>query len=177
MVNMFEQEIIETETSKGFKVNDLDSANWAFKKINALKKKQDEINELAEKEIEKIEAWRKQNSESYQNDISFFEGLLVEYYRTEKEKDDKFKLTSPYGKVTSRKGLVKPEYPNPERVIAELKERGLISYIRTKEEIDKALIKKDFNIVGNQVVDVNGEPINSIAVSENPTSYSVKVED
>ncbi|MFI3545132.1 host-nuclease inhibitor Gam family protein [Mammaliicoccus sciuri] len=179
MVNqLIEQELENTEVEESFKIKDLETANWALKKIAAINAKQKEISDLAEKEIEKIEAWRNQEISKYDNSKEGLESLLVEYYRVEKEKDSKFKLSTPYGKVTSRKGTKKWEIPNKERIIETLKARGFNDLIRTKEDINLADMKKQFNVTDSgHVIDSNGETLEGAYVTENPTSYSIKVGD
>ena len=49
MNKLQEQELTNVEQDEGFKVTDLKSANWVFKKLDAINAKEDEINELAVK--------------------------------------------------------------------------------------------------------------------------------
>jgi len=75
----------ELEQSR-FKVDSLEAANWCFRKLAVLEKQQSEIDALAQKEIERIQNW--QQSEKKKIDFSkrFFECLLEEYFRSEREK-------------------------------------------------------------------------------------------
>ena len=58
------KEFCEENQESRFKIRDLDSANWALRKIAAYKKKQAEIKELAESERFKINSWEKSENES-----------------------------------------------------------------------------------------------------------------
>lgn len=172
---LIELELQDIEVKESFKIKDLDTANWALKKVAAINTKQKEISELAEKERERIESWENEEVSKYENSKEGLQSLLVEYYKTEKDKDPKFKLSTPYGKVTSRKGTKKWEIPNKERFITILKERGFNELVRVKEEVNLADMKKQFHVTDTgHVIDSNGEPIEGTYVIENPTSYSVK---
>ncbi|MGW7932414.1 hypothetical protein BU107_11120 [Staphylococcus xylosus] len=173
-----EIETLENEKHETFKINDLDSANWAFKKLDALQTKEKEVNELAEQEIERINRWKEKELSGIDDSKVYFNHLLTEYYKEQKEVNSKFKLSTPYGKVTSRKGAKIIQYSNESTAINLLKSRGLDNYIKTSEKINKTAISKDFNeIDGGILVDPNGEVIEGIYLEQKPTSYSVKVGD
>lgn len=175
---LIEKELENVEVKESFKVHDLDSANWALKKIAAINTKQAEISQVAENEIERIKTWEYDELNRYESSKEYLQSLLVEYYKVERERDSKFKLSTPYGKVTSRKGTQKWEIPNKERVINTLKQRGFNELIRTKEEINLADMKKQFHVTDSgHVIDINGEPLDGAYVVENPTSYTVKAGD
>ncbi|MFI3131990.1 host-nuclease inhibitor Gam family protein [Mammaliicoccus sciuri] len=175
---LVEKELKDVEVQESFKVHDLDSANWALKKIAAISTKQSEVSKVAENEIEKIKAWEESELNRYEGSKDYLQSLLVEYYKAEKEKDPKFKLSTPYGKVTSRKGTQKWEIPNKTMFIQTLKERGFNDLVRIKEEINLADLKKQFHVTEDgRVIDSNGEIIEGTYVIDNPTSYSVKAGD
>ncbi|WP_218696873.1 host-nuclease inhibitor Gam family protein [Mammaliicoccus sciuri] len=172
---LIEKELEDIEVKESFKVHDLDSANWALKKIAAINSKQTEVSKVAENEIEKIKLWEETELNRYEGSKEYLQSLLVEYYKAEKEKDPKFKLSTPYGKVTSRKGTQKWEIPNKTMFINTLKERGFNNLVRIKEEINLADLKKQFHVTEDgRVIDTNGEIIEGTYVIDNPTSYSVK---
>ena len=93
----------DTQEKKRFRIENLEAANWAFRKLAAIERKKKEVQELAQKEIERIRAWEQQEISSLDNSKEFFEGLLKEYFAREREKDPKFKISTPYGKVSARK--------------------------------------------------------------------------
>ena len=165
-------EIAETSGER-FVVQDLDSANWAFRKLAAIEKKRAEIKELADKEVERIRNWQQQEEESLNNSKEFFEGLLTEYYVRQKEVDPKFKISTPYGKVSSRKQQPKWNYED-EKVLKWLRENDT-ELIRIKEEVNKAELKKKYQVAGNEVVTEDGEIVEGITIEERPDSINIKV--
>ncbi len=168
-----EETIEAAEVGGRFTIQDLDSANWAFRKLAAIEKKRKEIKTLADNEIERIRNWQKQEEESLNNSKEFFEGLLTEYYVRQKEVDPKFKISTPYGKVSSRKQQPKWNYED-EKVLNWLKENDT-ELIRIKEEINKVELKKKYQIVGNEVVTEDGEIVEGITIENRPDSINIKV--
>jgi phage host-nuclease inhibitor protein Gam len=143
-------EDMEKLTDERFKIKDIDSANWAFRKLRAIEVKASEIKELAQQEKARIEEWEKQELGSLEHSKEFFEGLLTKYFVIEKSKDPKFKLSTPHGKVTSRKQQPKWSYEE-EKTIESLKKHKLKDFIRVKEEVNKADLKKEAKVLKNVV--------------------------
>ncbi|RXM53937.1 hypothetical protein DP134_14065 [Clostridium tetani] len=158
------------EELEGFKITNIDEANWAFRKIRALKEEVKETNLLADKEIERIENWREKEIKTSIDNIQYFEGILTEYYMKLRSEDPKAKLNTPYGKVTSRKNK-KYNWINEEGLIKYLKENNK-KLIRVREEINKIEFKKVYK---NGVNEETGEVIPGIEIKEEET-ISVKVE-
>ncbi|HBM8292596.1 TPA: host-nuclease inhibitor Gam family protein [Staphylococcus aureus] len=170
------QELENIEQDERFEVTDLDSANWVFKKLDTITTKENEINELADKEIERIKSWQEKEVEKLQGSKDYLQSLVIEYFRIEKEKDSKFKLNTPYGKVTSRKGSKVIQVSNEQEVINQLEQRGFDNYVKVTKKLSQSDIKKDFNVTENgTLIDANGEVLEGDSIVEKPTSYTVKV--
>ena len=170
MENTLLNQELQEERAEGFKVNDLSSATWCFRKLRALEAKKAEIEEVAAKEIEYIEKWKEEQLKQYASDTEFFEGAISAYFVEERAKDKKFKLSTPYGKVTSRKAK-KWLYEDEEELKAYIKEND-IDAIRIKEEIDKTSLKK---ICKDGVNQDTGELLPGVRIEETET-ITVKTE-
>lgn len=162
-------ENVLVEEREEFKIDSLEGATWAFKKLRAIENKEVEIKTLAEEEIEVIANWRAKELDKYSKDKEYFNYLLQEYFKAEKAKDKKFKLSTPYGKVTSRKAS---KWIYKEDILKDYIRANDLPFIRVKEEIDKAGLKKCFKDGINQET---GEVIPGILIEEEE-SISVKVE-
>lgn len=149
------------EMKEQFQVVDLQSATWVFRKLRAIEKKTNEIREMAEIELSRIKEWVDKELKQYDEDSQYFRFLLEEYYKREKEKDKKFKLTTPWGKVSSR---------TSDRYIYE-NEETLLNYcqsnqpqcVRIKRELDKNMFKR---LCKNGVDQVTGEVIDGVRVEK-----------
>ena len=129
------------EQREGFKIENLEGCTWAFRKIRAIENKKTEIEAIAAAEIERINNWKEQELKQYEGDKEFFEGLLTNYYIEEKAQDKKFKLSTPYGKVTSRK--TKKWFYEEEQLIDYLDMEDPKG-VRVKKEIDKTYLKDKY---------------------------------
>ena len=158
------------EEREDFKIENLEGATWAFRKLRAIESKEVEIKAVAEEEINRVNSWKEKELDQYAKDKEYFNYLLEEYYRAEKAKDKKFKLSTPYGKVTARKSK-KWIYEDEENLLEYLKGNEP-SCIRVKEEINKTEVKKLFKDGVNQET---GEILPFVRIEEEE-SISVKVE-
>lgn len=170
MENVLVKSDLEEEVKEGFKIKDLEGATWTFRKLRAISDKVREIEAVATAEIERIETWKQEQLRQYKDDSEFFEGCISAYFVEERSKDKKFKLSTPYGKVSSRKSK-KWVYEDEQAVIDYCYENE-IDAIRTKVEIDKSNLKKIFKDGVNQET---GELLPGIRIEETET-VTVKAE-
>lgn len=164
------QEQVLNEEREGFKIDSLEGATWGFRKLRAINEKENELKAIAEGEIQKIQIWLESELKATQNDREYFEGILTEYYQEEKQKDSKFKLSTPYGKVSSRK-TDKYIYEDEEE-IKDYCNMNNLDCIRVKEELDKTAFKK---LCKGGVNQETGEVVPGVRV-EKVESISVKVD-
>lgn len=172
---IIEIENMESEERQSFKVHDIDSANWCFRKLSALAKSKTDFEVLAEHEHKRIDAWLKRECESIKNTTEFFEKCIEDYLVEQKALDPKFKISTPYGKASTRKQQPKFTYDD-EKVLSSLKQLGLYEYVRTKEEVNKAELKKNINIIGNVATNAHGEVIEGITIEEQEDKIVISVE-
>ncbi|MEM5777665.1 MAG: host-nuclease inhibitor Gam family protein [Candidatus Aenigmatarchaeota archaeon] len=158
-----------------FKINNLEQANWALRKIRAFKKQMEENEKLAKAEIERIKEWLNKENEKAQKSIQFFEYLIGEYVAEQRGKDSKFKLSTPYGKVTFRKQPAKWNY-DEEILLNWLKQNDMKDYIRIKEEVNKAELKKTLKVEGNKAITKEGVIVEGITIEEQPEKLVVEVD-
>lgn len=159
---------------QGFKVTDLESANWCLRKLQALKEQEIEFTELARKETERIKNWHNTEMLKLEQQSAFFNGLLTEYALQEKQNNPKFRISTPYGKVSFRKQQPKWNYEE-EALLNSLKSSNLNNLIRIKEEVNKAELKKIATVWQNKVI-IDGEFIEGIEVIEQPEVIKINVE-
>lgn len=165
----------EVQEYTGFRIENLEAANWALRKISALQKKQVEIDQLAQAEISRIQEWQKSEEEKNKYSIQFFEGLLTDYFVRQREQDPKFKISTPYGKVAARKQQPKWEYTDEKKAIECLKSAGLEELVRIKEELDKAALKKTVLVTEGKAITGDGEVIEGITILDLPEKIDIKV--
>lgn len=164
------KEVLQEETREGFKIDNLESAAWAFRKLRAIENKKLEIKALADSERKRINLWEQQETKQLDSNKDFFEGLLSSYYAEERAKDKEFKLSTPYGKVSSR-NTKRWFYEDEEQLIQYCKSNNIL-VIRVKEELDKTSLK---DICKNGINQETGELLPGLRVEEVET-ITVKTE-
>lgn len=172
-----EVETTTEEVNERFEVTDLQSANWVFKKISALNTRVEEKKALATDEHIRIDEWLSKETETDTQSIEYFNSLLIEYYRQLRELDPKAKLTTPYGKVTSRKMQPKWEFNEDEAI--EYFKVNHPEIIAVKESVNKTEAKKFLQPMNDEygrVVDENGEIVLFAIARPQGESYTVKPE-
>jgi hypothetical protein len=170
MENTLLNQDLQEEVKESFKIENLEGATWAFRKLRAISNKKAEIEAVAAEEIARVELWKKKEVEKYESDTEYFESLISSYFVEERAKNKKFKLSTPYGKVSTRKAS-KWIYEDEEALKQYVKEND-IDAIRIKEELDKTSLKK---ICKDAVNQDTGEILPGVRVEETET-ITVKAE-
>jgi hypothetical protein len=164
---------IETES---FKIDDKKQAEWALRKIKALKSQIEENNEIVQEEIFRLENWLQTQNKTAENSIKFFEGLLREFLTKENQKDHKIKsIKLPHGTFKFKKQ--QPEFIKDENVLVEwLKTSNKHSLIKVKETADWINLKRTVDVVEDKLVDTEtGEILQGVTVVEREDKFEVVV--
>lgn len=176
-IELMEVEEIQSQETN-FEITDINSLNWAFRKLAALQSKAKEIKQLANVERERIAEWEKGELSSVTNSISFFESLVTTYHAKQLVEDPKAKtISTPYGKAKSRKSKEQPEKQNEEQILQYVFENDLDEFV--KSSVNWSELKKKLKVVeisGEKVVvDENGQMVPGVTVKPESISFSVEV--
>lgn len=163
VINSINDEILEHET-----IRDLEVATSIMKKVSFLKNLIEENSRIANLEILKIKEWEDSENKDLKEKMSYYENLLIEYFKQELEKNPKFKLSTPYGKVTKRANT-KWIYDEDE-IVQYLEENNITNLITISKSIKKSELKK---IYPNGIDTETGEVISGITIL-NENNYTIK---
>jgi len=142
-VELSEMEEMEVAEFTKFEVHDIDSLNWAFRKLSALKSKANEIKQLAEKERLRIESWEQSELSTVKNSIEFFESMVTQYHMKQLAEDPNSKtISTPYGKARSTTSKAQPDKQNEEELLAFVEENEL-PFVKLKKELKWGELKKN----------------------------------
>lgn len=157
----------EEQLKERFKVTDLNSLNWALRKLSALDKKRAEEAELANAEISRIQEWFRKQDEAYQYSKQFLEGLVSEFAKAQRIIDPKWKQKTPYGLVSFRKAK-KFNYGDEEKLTKFLDENGMSDYVKVVKSPKKAELKKALTITteGKAIFTSTGELLPEVTAEE-----------
>ena len=156
----------DQEQRERFKIESKDQAAWALRKMSKIKAEIEENNKVAQAEIERITAWRDEENEKLQRSISFFEGLLHEYFMQLREDDPKLKTVKlPHGTLKMRKQ--QPQYEYDEAQLLPWAKENLPEAVIVKESVEKNHVKK--------YIQETGELVPGVTIIERPEKFSVEV--
>ena len=158
-----------SDEKENFKIDSFEKAVWVFKKLRSIAAEEAKVKDTAEKEMAPIIKWRDEELAQYKKDKEYFSYLLEEYYRSERAKDSKFKLSTPYGKATS--STRETYFYDDEEAIIKYCTENDIEAIREKRELDKNTFKK---LLPGGINLKTGEVVPGVRVEE-VTNVSIKV--
>ena len=158
-------ELQTMEQNNAWEIRSLEDADWAIKTIRDRERDRDQKLEYAKREKERIRLFEESVKKSEIEETAYLRRCLENYIAEQKEKNPKFKLATLNGSASVR--TTKKWTYDDEAVMASLKkDDDLKSYIRIKEEINKAQMKKDFVVTGTGAVATkDGEIIDGITVT------------
>lgn len=176
-IELIDVEEIQSQ-DKPFEITDLNSLNWAFRKLTALKSKEKDIKQLANIERDRIAEWERGELSTISSSLEFFENMIAIYHAKQLEQDPKAKtISTPYGKSKTCKSKEAPEKENEDAILQHVIENNMDDYI--KNSVKWADLKKSLKIVeisGEKVVvDENGQIVPGVSVKPESISYSVEV--
>ena len=118
----------------------LDRIREAEEAKNDKKKLKDIRIQKLQQQIDEANEWYEKECAEFNRTIELSEFRLTHYYKEQKEKNPKYKLSTPAGSVSLRKTR-KPYWNDEEAILNYLRENNQ-DLIKIKEEIDKTAFKK-----------------------------------
>lgn len=165
----------QEELRQRFRIENIDQLNWALRKLAAIKAKENEVRRLADAERQRIAEWEQKELAALERDRSFFEGLVQEYALTQREADPKWKASTPYGRVSFRRQPAKWQYDD-QKLLEYLKASGRTEFVRIKEEVNKADLKRALKVQDGRAIDPEtGEIVPGIVIEEQPEKLVIDV--
>ncbi|HWL13692.1 MAG TPA: host-nuclease inhibitor Gam family protein [Ureibacillus sp.] len=171
----------DAETEQKFEITDLDSLNWALRKVHAYDAQLREIKSVANSERQRIDSWEQRESKGINESIVFFKHHIAEYHAKVLANDDSKKtLSTPYGKSKSTTSKAQPDKSDEEQLIKFVEENKLpfVEKVVTKK-LKWGELKKKLEVVeknGEQIViDENGQEVPGVTVKPQTTTFKVEI--
>jgi hypothetical protein len=156
----------DQEQRERFRIEDKSQAAWALRKMSRIQAEMDENIMTAQAEIERITGWRDSENEKLERSVSFFEGLLYEYFMDLREEDPKLKtMKLPHGSLKMR--AQQPQYEYDETQLLPWAKENLPDAVVVKESVAKTPVKKH--------IQETGEMVPGVQMVERPEKFSVEV--
>lgn len=154
------------EEKERFRIETKDQAAWALRKMSRIQAEIEENNQVTQAEIERIISWRDEENEKLERSISFFEGLLYEYFMALRQEDPKLKtMKLPHGTLKMR--AQQPQYEYDEEILLSWAKENLPEAVVIKESVAKTLVKKH--------IQETGELVPGVTITERPEKFAVEV--
>lgn len=159
----------ELETEETFRVDDDQKAEWCLQKIR-------EANEEKERWFAFYDEQKRKVAETCDLTVNNMTEMLRSFFDSVPHKATKTQesYSLPSGKLVVKQQ--EPEYErDDESVLAWLKDNSGEKYIKVKESLDWAGLKKTLTVCGETVADENGEVIPGIKAIEREPVFKVEV--
>ena len=145
-------------------VHDLGSATWAMRKLGELNKEDAEARKVVQANIDQLNEWLQHSLEARQSRRNYLEHEVLAYVANNRKHDPKFKLDTPYGKVSfTVKRKATPAISDETQVLNFIKSNWNKSeqtqVIKRTEKILVSELKKQVTVAGDKVIDEDGQPI------------------
>lgn len=162
-----------------WKVDNDSSADWCIDKIKEIQADYNRFSIVAKERISQLQMKLDKEKEKVDNEISFFESKLREYFETVDKKETKTQLSYklPSGNLKMRKGKLDFDY-DKDKLLTYAKENSLEELIKTSESFTWSEFKKKIEIQDNNIISKEtGEvlEIEGLAVIEKPSEFKVEV--
>ena len=180
-VSIKEYDFIEVDDAEleSFVVKDDAEAAWAMRKLLSLKSKMSENEDIAKAEQERIENWLLRVNGRFETDVSYFEAILTQYARTQRQNDGRKTIDTPYGTIKSRATQSKFKVDDIEVFLqwASINAPELVN-IKTSPNL---VALKDFasieetQTLGSVAMTIDGEIIPGVSVDPANINFTVEV--
>ena len=143
-------------------------AKWQFEQRRKIIEDRDELVSYYEDQIAKVKA-------DADFKIGFIDRALFAFFQTVEHKKTKTQesWSIPAGKLMLKKQA--PEFKRDDKAVIDwLKQNNGTEYVKTVESLDWANLKKDTTVVGNSIVNSDGEIIPGVEVIEREDKFVVE---
>lgn len=167
---------IEIEDNKFSILND-EQANFFLRRLEEIRSEKDKINNMCNNEIEKftnkVNNFRTKELYSLENTEKYFTSLLETYAKKQLENSNRKSIKLPFGTMSFKKGQRKIIYDD-DVLKAYIKDNNLNQFIKIKEEINKADLKKAIKYEDNNSLSFNGNIVEGISYLPAEETFSIK---
>lgn len=179
MTKMIDENLGVDEEKKVFKIDSDILADWAIDKIKELESEYKRFELVGKEKISIIQANLDKEKQKMENDRSFFESKLREYFEGVEKKETKtqYSYKLPSGNLKMRKGKLDFAH-DKDKLLVYAKKNNLKDLIKTSESFTWSEFKKKLDIQGNKIINVEtGEvlKIEGLGIKEKPSEFKVEV--
>lgn len=173
-----EQSLMEygaPEVKEGWRVDSMSAADWALRKIRARRAEMAEIKKYADTEKARIDMWLKEQTETLQRDVDFFEAQLKPFVADALEGKKTKTMKFPCGSCSFKKST--PSFTKDEAVLLQYVKENDSQYINVKESVNWAEFKKTLQFAQDgKLITADGEIVPGVTYTIEEDTFTVKTE-
>lgn len=160
-----------------FSVENEGQADWALRKISQSQKRMQELQNVADEEIHKIETWLLGELAKEEKSVEFFTNLLDVYHWRLYQQDPKRYKSIKLPNGVLKRVRVQPAFERDEgKLLRWLEERELEQFIQRQAKAKWADLKRTVLVSGEScVMPITGEIVSGVTVIEQPNQFKVEV--
>lgn len=164
------------EHKEPFRIKDDAGATWAMRKLADINSKIEENTAIANQEHDRINQWLEQVNNRFDQSKNYFESILEQYAREQRENANRKTIQLPHGVIKSRISNEKIRVEDTELFIKWAETNELNDLVRIKKEPNAINIKNELSITneGKVVVTVTGEVAEHVTIVPESISFSVE---
>ena len=170
-------EIIDNEIQQeGFAINNDEQAEWALLKLQQHKADLERMKILCNNMISKYQESLKNAEIKHEQDTSFLKSQLQQYFETIKPKETKTQAVYKLPSGTLKKKFGTIEYIRDDEKLLEWVKKGHWpgQYIKIKESVDWAELKKTVTVSGLNIITADGEIVEGVTAVEKPDKFEIE---
>lgn len=173
----FDEDDSIIEDRERFRIEDDSQAAWAMRKLLSYRSKIAENDAIADAEHHRIEMWQQSVNAKFDHDVQYFEAILSDYARRQRDQGRK-SVDTPYGVVKTRATQDKFKVTDEEAFFKwaadNLPDAIAIKRSPSLSELKKHVTVEQTDTLGPVAITEHGEIIPGVVVE--PASVSVTVE-
>lgn len=170
-------DVEDEQQREGWSIKDDGQADWALDKIREARADFRRFEMVVKEKVGQLQAALATEQQKMDREIGFFQGKLFEYFGTVESKETK---TQKVYKLPSGRLMLKYKQPrferNEEKLVEWLEKNNMPDLVKVSKSADWATIKKETDVVGEQVVSKNtGEVIEGVMALPQAPEFTVEV--
>lgn len=167
------------QTNDGWHITNDHQADWALEKIAAIDADYRRKEMVVQNKIADLQQWLAREKAQAEQQRSFFEVKLKEYFDslpTSIVKQTKTQKVYKLPSGTLRLKQQQPEYIRNDELLLQWAKANKPRFVRIKESVDWAGLKELVGVAGNKAIDMQtGEVIDGVEVVEREAKFVVEV--
>jgi hypothetical protein len=171
--------IDDVDPDKPFHIHDDGTANWAMKKLVALRDQMDERVQIATAEKARIDVWLEEVNKAFKTKAEYFESLLTDYAMRQRKFHERSTIPLTHGKLATRQGQPKWIVDADEFLMWAKTHRPELVRVKEKvwEEPDLVEMKKSLEIINERVVCPDtGELVDGVLIEDARLTVKITTE-